>query len=83
MAKKKNGRPILYEKSRIISLRLDEELYLLIKEIAGLESTYAGKWVTEQSLCRDALHFCYMDGERLREVFRRSRAHNTKRIPRN
>jgi hypothetical protein len=80
---KKSGRPLLYKKSRIISLRLEEDLYQLIKEIAALESTYSGKKVTEQSLCRNALEFCYQDGERLREVFRRARANLTKRIPRN
>lgn len=70
----------MFKKSRIISLRLEENIYQLIKEIAALESTYSGKKVTEQTLCRNALSFCYEDGERLREVFRRAKQIMSKKL---
>jgi hypothetical protein len=79
---RKTGRPPLYKSYKIMSLRLESELYDLIAEIASLESAYSGTKISQQELCRNALHFCYNDGERLREIFRRSRENMTKRISR-
>ncbi len=76
------SRPPSFKNSLVVSTRFEEDEYRQIQEIAALESSYSGKKITAQDLIRDACSFCYRDGERLREVFRRSREHITKRIPR-
>ena len=75
------GRPTVFKNSIVISTRMEEEEYRQIQEIAALESSYSGRKVTAQDLIRDACRFCYQDGERLREVFRRTREHINKRRP--
>lgn len=76
------GRPAVFEESVVKSVRLERDMYRMLKQISALESSYSGKKVTEMDLIRNALNFCYRDGERLREVFRRSREHITGRMPR-
>ena len=74
-------RPAVFKNSIVVSTRMEEDEYRQIQEIAALESSYCGRKVTAQDLIRNACRFCYQDGERLREVFRRSREHITKRMP--
>lgn len=75
------ARPAMLQNSYVMSTRLEMAMYQQLREIAALESSYSGRKVTVQDLIRNSLNFCYSDGERLREVFRRSREHITKRIP--
>lgn len=75
------GRPAVFKNSVVVSTRFEEEEYRMIQEIAALESSYSGRKITAQDLIRDACKFCYQDGERLREVFRRTREHVNKRMP--
>jgi hypothetical protein len=76
------ARPAMLQDSYVMSTRLERTMYQQLQEIAALESSYSGRKVTVQDLIRNSLNFCYSDGERLREVFRRSREHITKRLPR-
>jgi hypothetical protein len=78
MAKK--GRPLAFKRARVISLRLCEDQYLLVKELAETQSLQTGRKCTEQGLIRDALRFCYEDDEMLREVFRRIKGNYNKRL---
>ncbi len=70
-----------FKNSLVVSTRFEEDEYRQIQEIASLESSYSGRLVTAQDLIRNACRFCYQDGERLREVFRRTREHISKRFP--
>lgn len=73
------GRPKLMKKSVTVALRIDKDLYEEVKEIAALESLHTGRVVTTMQLMRDAIEYVYTDNERLRECFKRSRAHITGR----
>lgn len=74
------GRPrTVGTKETVVSVRFDHELYDHIKEIATLESVYTGRVVTASELIRQACAFVFEDNERLRESFRRARAHLRKR----
>lgn len=73
------ARPHVFKNSVVVSTRMEEEEYRQIQEIAAIESSYSGRKVTAQDLIRDACRFCYQDGERLRECYRRSREHVNKR----
>lgn len=74
------ARPMSFKNSRVVSVRLEDDEYKNIQQIAALESSYTGRIVTANELIRDACKFVYEDGERLRESFRRSREHVNKRI---
>jgi len=63
----------MFKNSEMVSLRLDAQMHIQLKEIAALETSLSGKLVTMQDLIRNSLHFSYDDGERLREVFRRNK----------
>jgi len=76
------GRPTNFKNSVVVSVRMEEEEYRDMQQIAALESSCSGRKITAQDLIRDACKFCYKDGERLREVFRRTREHINKRMPR-
>lgn len=76
------GRPAAFKNSLVVSTRFEEEEYRQMQEIAALESSYCNRKITAQDLIRDACRFVYQDGERLREVFRRTREHINKRMPR-
>jgi len=73
------GRPKL-NNTVVVSTRLEKDMHERLHEIAALESLATGKKITAQELIRDALRFVYEDDERLRECFRRSRSHITKRL---
>lgn len=72
-------RPILVPNSIVTSVKITEEMDILLSEIASLETHNSGHLVTKQQLIRDALRFVYTDNERMRECFRRSRAVSSKR----
>ncbi len=74
------ARPHLFKKSKVVSTRIEAEFYQNLQEIAALETIHSGRQVTCQELIRNALIFVYDDNERLRECFRRSRAHISKRV---
>lgn len=72
-------RPILVPNNIIISARIPKDLDDLLTDIATLETHNTGHLVTKQQLIRDALAWVYMDGERMRECFRRSRSISAKK----
>jgi hypothetical protein len=74
------ARPTLFKNSKVISTRMEADFYTILQEIAALETINTGRVVTCQELIRNALMFVYGDNERLRECFRRSREHITKRV---
>ena len=69
-----------FKKTLVVSVRIEEEDYLRVKEIADIESYKVGKYISAQDLIRDAINYVYSDNERLRECFRRTRSIMTKRI---
>ncbi len=71
--------PIL-EDNFVVSTRIEKSMYQMLQDIAALETINSGKKVTVNELIRNALKFVYCDNERLRECFRKSRSHITKRI---
>lgn len=73
-------RPKMFKNCYVTSVRLDEQMHLQLKEIASLETSLSGKMVTVQDLIRNSLRFTYDDGERLREVFRRTKEHINKKF---
>lgn len=75
MARKK-----LYAADKVISTRLQARLHEDLQEIASFETIQTGRQVSVQELIRNALIFTYYDNERLRECFRRSRAHLSKKF---
>jgi hypothetical protein len=70
---KKFGRPSIFKKTMQLSIRVEEEEFLRVKDIAALETASRGRLITAHELIRQAVHFVYGDGERMRECFRRSR----------
>jgi hypothetical protein len=77
------GRPKTFKNSIVISTRLSFDQHQQLKDIASIESTHTKRPVTVQDLIRNAIKFVYEDNERLRECFRRSRAHINRRNKRN
>lgn len=75
----KIGRPLMFKNSVVVSTRFDACDYRLMQEIAALESSCTGRMVSAQDLIRDACNFVYRDGDKLREVFRRTRQHFQKK----
>lgn len=73
-------RPNLLNENLVISARIEKEMYQMLHDIAALETINSGGKVTVQELIRNALKFVYSDNERLRECFRRSRSHISKRF---
>lgn len=76
---RKAGRPKGFKKSITVSIKFEEAEFEKVKDIAALETLNTGRIVSAHQLIRDAVSFVYGDNERLRECFRRSRAHITKR----
>lgn len=74
------ARPNSLEENVVVSARIEVEMYQMLHDIAALETINTGRKVTVQELIRNALSYVYTDNERLRESFRRSRSHITKRI---
>ena len=73
------GRPKM-EDNEVVSVRISKKLMNTLREISRLESYTTGKIVHTQNLIRIALEFVYEDNERMRECFRKSRYHSTKRF---
>jgi hypothetical protein len=69
-----------FNETLVISVRFEAEEYRKVQDIAALESINSGKKISAQELIRDAVNYTYGDNERLRESFRRSRSHITKRF---
>lgn len=65
-------RPV-FTKQLVVSIRFEESVYRLVQEIAEIETKYSYRVVTANDLIRNAVKFVYLDGERLRETFRRAR----------
>lgn len=74
------AKPKKFENSRVISVRFEEQEYETYRELAALESISTGHNISVLDLIRDACRFTYGDNERMRESFRRSRAHINRRI---
>lgn len=74
------AKPKKFENSKVVSVRFDAEAYETYRELAALESFTTGKDISTCDLIRNACVFTYGDGERMRESFRRSRAHINKRV---
>jgi len=74
------ARPALLEDSVVVSARIESEMYSKLHDISALETINSGRKVSIQELIRNAIAFVYDDNERLRECFRRSRSHITKRF---
>jgi hypothetical protein len=74
------ARPPMLDDNVVVSARIEKDMYQLLHDIAALETINSGKKVTVQELLRNALKYVYSDNERLRECFRRSRAHITKKF---
>lgn len=73
------ARPNSLGETMVVSVRMTTEMYSMLQDIAALETINTGRIVSMQELFRGALEFVYSDNERLRESFRRSRSHVTKR----
>lgn len=73
------ARPQQLDDNMVVSVRIEKEDYSLLHEIAALESLNSGRKITVQELIRNSIKFVYSDNERLRECFRKSRSHITKR----
>lgn len=76
---RKVGRPKGFKKCVVVSIKFEADEFEKVKDIAALETINSGKIVSAHQLIRDAVRFVYGDNERLRECFRRSRAHITKK----
>jgi len=68
------------EDNQVVSARIETSMYNMLVDIAALEALNSGRVVTVQELIRNALNYVYKDNERLRECFKRSRSHITKRF---
>lgn len=73
------GRKVLVKYSVVVSFRIDQHMWELLDEISEAETHHLGRQVSRQELIRDALEYVYLDNERLRECFRRSRSASTNR----
>lgn len=74
------ARPTMLEENTVVSARIEMDMYQMLHDIAALETINTGKKTSVQELIRNALKYVYSDNERLRECFRRSRGHITKRF---
>lgn len=72
------GRKVLVKNSIVVSFRIDQYMWELLEEIAEVETNKFNRQVSRQELIRDALYYVYVDNERLRECFKRSRSVATK-----
>lgn len=74
------SRPKVLEDNLVVSVRIEKGIYETLHDLAALERINTGRPVTIQELIRNALTYVYTDNERLRESFRRSRAHIIKKF---
>lgn len=73
------ARPSSFKNSIVVSTRFEADDYQKVQDIAALKSIETGRKITAQELIREAVNYVYGDNEILRECFRRSREHITKR----
>jgi len=64
----------------VVSCKIERDMLNTLHDLAALESLHSGRTVSVQELIRNALEYVYTDNERLREAFRRSRSHVSKRL---
>lgn len=74
------ARPKTLDNNVVVSARIETQMYSRLHDISALETMNTGRTVSVQELIRNAISFVYDDNERLRESFRRSRSHITKRF---
>jgi hypothetical protein len=74
------SRPTVLEENLVVSARIEKSMYQMLHDIASLESINTGRKVTIQELIRNSIKYTYENNERLRECFKKSRSHITKRI---
>lgn len=74
------ARPQALDDNLVVSTRIEKEMYQMLNDIASLETMNTGRKVTIQELIRNSLKYTYGDNDRLRECFRKSRSHMTKRF---
>ena len=74
------ARPNSLGKTEVISFRIEYEMYEVLKQLAALETINTGVQVSVQELIRNAVKYTYGDNQHLRESFKKSRLHITKRI---
>jgi hypothetical protein len=67
------GRKKMLPNTVVISIRLNEDDWNRVREIAALETLNTGRVVSSHELIRQAIKFVYDDNERLRESFRRAK----------
>lgn len=67
------GRRKAVANSIVISIRLNEDDWNRVREIAALETLNTGVLVSSHELIRQAIRFVYEDNERLRDSFRRAK----------
>lgn len=76
----KRGRPKKFAGDSFCRFRMSDAMYKILQEIAFMENTYSTREVTIAELIRDAVSFVYLDNERMRECFRRTRHNSTRRL---
>lgn len=64
----------------VVSCKIERNMLSMLHDLAALETLHSGRTVSVQELIRNALSYVYTDNERLRESFRKSRSHISKRI---
>ena len=69
---------VTFENTFIVSIRMEHDLYAMVKDIAALETQFSGRRISAHELIRAAVRFMYEDNDRMRECFRRSRKHQHK-----
>ncbi len=70
---KKRGRPIKIVNPITVNIRMSQQEYEKVKEIAALETIAQRKVISTHELIRRAVEFVYGDNERMREAFRRAK----------
>lgn len=74
------GRYAVLGETTVLSLRLNEELFGMLKDLAQLEQDRTGRYTSVNSLVRSAILYVYLDNERMRECFRRNRTQTAKQF---
>lgn len=64
--------------TRLTSIRIPQDMHDLLQDMAIMESMHTGLQVTVNRLLCMAVEFTYLDNERLRECFRRTREKHQK-----
>lgn len=66
-------RPKKLKQTVLVTARIELEVYEVMKELAELETIRTGNVTSIQELIRNSVRFMYMDNDRLRETFRKTR----------